>query len=38
MSQPIIIDRKKHKQEVEALKADNRMKDMEVSRPFLLNC
>jgi hypothetical protein len=35
MSQPIIIDRKNHKQEVEALKVDNRMKDMELSKDYV---
>ena len=34
MSQPI-IDRKKHRQEVESLKADNRMKDMELGKAYV---
>ena len=34
MSQPI-IDRKKHRQEVEALRADNRQKDMNLSRDYV---
>ena len=34
MSQPI-IDRKKYRQEVESLKADNRMKDMELGNGFV---
>ena len=34
MSQPI-IDRKKHRQEIESLKADNRMKDMELGKAYV---
>ncbi len=34
MSQPI-IDRKKYRQEVESLKADNRMKDMELGKAYV---
>ena len=30
-----LIDRKKHKQEVEALKADNRQKDMNLSNDYV---
>ena len=30
-----LIDRKKHKQEVEALKADNRQKDMNLSKDYV---
>lgn len=30
-----IIDRKKHRQEVESLKADNRMKDMELGKAYV---
>ena len=30
-----IIDRKKHRQEVEGLKADNRQKDMELSKEYV---
>ena len=29
------LDRKKHKQEIESLKADNRMKDMELAQKFV---
>ena len=31
-----MLDRKKHRQEVESLKADNRMKDMELGMGFCL--
>ena len=34
MSQPI-FDRKKHRQEIESLKADNRQKDMNLSRDYV---
>ena len=30
-----VIDRKKHRQEVEGLKADNRQKDMELSKEYV---
>lgn len=30
-----LIDRKKHKQEIEGLKADNRHKDMELSKQYV---
>ena len=30
-----MLDRKKHKQEIESLKADNRMKDMELSKDYV---
>ena len=30
-----LIDRKKHRQEVESLKADNRMKDMELGKAYV---
>ena len=30
-----LIDRKKHKQEIESLKADNRMKDMELGKAYV---
>lgn len=30
-----IVDRRKHKQEVEGLKADNRQKDMELSKQYV---
>ena len=30
-----VIDRKKHRQEVEGLKADNRQKDMELSKDYV---
>lgn len=30
-----LIDRKKHRQEVESLKADNRQKDMELSKQYV---
>ena len=30
-----MLDRKKHRQEVESLKADNRMKDMELGNGFV---
>jgi hypothetical protein len=30
-----ILDRKKHRQEVEGLKADNRQKDMDLSRDYV---
>ena len=30
-----IIDRKKHRQEVESLKADNRLKDMELAQTYV---
>ena len=30
-----MLDRKKHKQEVESLKADNRMKDMELGKAYV---
>ena len=31
-----MLDRKKHRQEVESLKADNRMKDMELGKAYSL--
>ena len=30
-----MLDRKKHKQEIESLKADNRMKDMELGKAYV---
>lgn len=30
-----MLDRKKHRQEVESLKADNRQKDMELSKDYV---
>ena len=30
-----MLDRKKHRQEVESLKADNRMKDMELGKAYV---
>ena len=30
-----LVDRKKHRQEVESLKADNRMKDMELGKAYV---
>ena len=30
-----VIDKKKHKQEIESLKADNRMKDMELGKAYV---
>ena len=30
-----LIDRKKHRQEVESLRADNRMKDMELGKAYV---
>ncbi len=33
-----LLDRKKHRQEVEGLKADNRQKDMELSLECQLSC
>ena len=30
-----LIDRKKHRQEIESLKADNRMKDMELGKAYV---
>ena len=31
----LMLDRKKHKQEIESLKADNRMKDMELGKAYV---
>ena len=30
-----MLDRKKHRQEIESLKADNRMKDMELGKAYV---
>ena len=33
-----LIDRKKHRQEIESLKADNRQKDMNLSKDYVTEC